>query len=362
MKRNKITMPILLLICCLALWFGSCTKQEGRVSSSLFIRGPSSAQSSGVKKQDTSDAKPPLCGRFPFSVVDTHAHPIFPIPEQEFKEISPEGMHFLKATPDEKAKILKQEMARSGVGTILLYGQLNGGVKDPLGIEGAFNVARLLPGARVVGAIDPQHLKERGYMDAVRKQITAHINEVVGLKAYLGYIPYPVDHPGYQVFYKLAGEFNIPVILHTGDVWSHKGLLEYSFPLKVDTMAVKFRNTKFVMAHFGVPWFDFVKEIVFKNENVYADLSGLVVLDEDGAKSLLSGPLPKAIPLVDLEALKKALIVADSWSRITFGSDFPLAPIEAGRCVVDTLIPAEHREKVFRTNAEKLFRLNEQNR
>ena len=39
-------------------------------------------------------------------------------------------------------------------------------------------------------------------------------------------------------------------------------------------------NVKFVMAHVGNPWMMDAAEVVYKNVNVWADLSGLLLADD----------------------------------------------------------------------------------
>lgn len=100
---------------------------------------------------------------------------------------------------------------------------------------------------------------------------------VAGIKIYLGYYPFYAYDEVYEPVYALAEKYGAPVVFHTGDTYSERGLLKYSHPLAIDEVAVKHRNINFMMAHFGDPWTLTGAEIIYKNRNVYADLSGIIV-------------------------------------------------------------------------------------
>ncbi len=69
-------------------------------------------------------------------------------------------------------------------------------------------------------------------------------------------------------------------MFHCGDTYSERGLLKYSHPLTLDEVAVMHQDVTFMMAHFGDPWVLDGAEVVYKNSNMYADLSGLIVGDK----------------------------------------------------------------------------------
>lgn len=77
---------------------------------------------------------------------------------------------------------------------------------------------------------------------------------VVGLKIYLGYYPFFAYDEVYHPVYELAEKYDVPVVFHTGDTYSERGLLKFSHPLTLDEVAVRYRNIRFIMAHFGDPW------------------------------------------------------------------------------------------------------------
>ncbi|MBG9546600.1 MAG: amidohydrolase family protein [Bacillota bacterium] len=170
---------------------------------------------------------------------------------------------------------------------------------------------------------------------------------VVGIKIYLGYYPFYAYDEVYEPVYALAEKYGVPVVFHTGDTYSERGLLKYSHPLAIDEVAVKHRNINFMMAHFGDPWTLTGAEIIYKNPNVYADLSGLIVGTEKELKKHSEGRF--------LDHLRHALVFADSYDKLLFGTDWPLAPVGPYIEFIKELIPGEHHEDVFYNTAIKVF-------
>ncbi|WP_411503719.1 amidohydrolase family protein [Brevibacillus centrosporus] len=170
----------------------------------------------------------------------------------------------------------------------------------------------------------------------------------VGLKIYLGYYPFYAYDSVYDPVYALAAKHQVPVVFHTGDTYSERGLLKYSHPLTLDEVAVKHREVNFMMAHFGDPWVLDGAEVVYKNRNMFADLSGLMVGDAANCQRLKDSPLFFA-------HLRHAITYCDHYEKFLFGTDWPLAPIRPYIQFVQELIPAEYHEDVFYKTALKVF-------
>ncbi|UVI28438.1 amidohydrolase family protein [Paenibacillus spongiae] len=171
---------------------------------------------------------------------------------------------------------------------------------------------------------------------------------VVGLKIYLGYYPFYAYDNVYDPVYELAAKFQVPVVFHTGDTYSERGLLKYSHPLTLDEVAVKHREVNFMMAHFGDPWVLDGAEVVYKNRNMFADLSGLMVGDAANCQRLKDSPLFFA-------HLRHAIAYCDHYDKFLFGTDWPLAPVKPYIQFVQELIPPEYHEDVFYKTALKVF-------
>jgi len=64
-------------------------------------------------------------------------------------------------------------------------------------------------------------------------------------------------------------------MIHTGDTFLKQGKLRFSHAINIDDVAVDNPDLKIVMCHLGNPWFLDCEEILYKNKNVYGDISGL---------------------------------------------------------------------------------------
>ena len=108
--------------------------------------------------------------------------------------------------------------------------------------------------------------------------------------------------------YKLAGEYGVPVAIHTGPMASPL-LSDTCQPVRVDRPAAEFPETKFIMLHAGQCWWREALNIAFWKSNIYLELSmwQFTYLNEH--------PL-----FVRALALMKATIGTD---RLLFGSDHP---------------------------------------
>jgi len=172
--------------------------------------------------------------------------------------------------------------------------------------------------------------------------------DVVGMKVYAGYYHYYVFDKIYDPVYRLAMEYDLAVIIHSGATYSDRGLLKYSHPLTVDELSYKYRKLNFVICHMGDPWVMDTAVTVAKNPNVYADLSGLVVADE-----VKIGEVRKNNSA--MERISSALVYSESYHKYLFGSDWPLAKIKPYIDFVGDLVPQRYHKDVFYNNACNVF-------
>lgn len=289
-------------------------------------------------------------------MVDTHIHvQNSDLPGQ--KPLPESFVRLLSAAPDAMASALTAEMDRAGITTALAMGKLNGPPDDPLGINATLRIASLERRLKLVGAADPRKI-DQAHLKAVEHQLEKHTRQIVGLKCYLGYLHFGPDHPNYAPYYLLARKYRLPVIFHTGDNWSTTAKLKYAHPLLVDEAAVEYPDISFVMAHFGNPWTLDAAAVIYKNDNVWADLSGLFVGDAETIADLTKQVgEPREGSEYLFTTLQHGMSYADRPDRLLYGSDWPLAPMKSYRELIAALVPREHHEAVFRTNAETLFQL-----
>ena len=169
-----------------------------------------------------------------------------------------------------------------------------------------------------------------------------------GLKFYPGYNAVPLDDPRHDPYFDLAGQFDVPVVIHTGELAGRNGLLKYSHPLAVDEVACRFPHVRFVMAHYGNPWIVDATAVAAKNPNVFLDLSGL-------AEGNFTVEAYRRHFRAHLDYLRHWLTYLDRWDKVMYGSDWPLVNIPAYIGVIRSLIPEEYRKAVFFENACRVY-------
>ena len=170
---------------------------------------------------------------------------------------------------------------------------------------------------------------------------------VVGLKLYTGYEPFYPSDEKLQPVYRLAAETGVPVMIHCGDTFTAKGKIKFSHPLNIDEVAVDNPDVNFLICHLGNPWIRDTMEVIYKNANVYTDISGLVLGD-------FSDRFEKFMH----KQLQEMLTYGAEPDKCLFGTDWPISSMESYVEFMDSLgIPQRDKNKMMYENAIKLFKL-----
>src|SRR5262249_39476590 len=151
----------------------------------------------------------------------------------------------------------------------------------------------------------------------------------------------------------LAERHNLPVICHTGDTYSPYAKVRYAHPLGVDDVAVDHPGTRFVLAHIGNPWMLDAAEVIYKNMNVWADVSGLFI----GPAAAFSAEESQEALLDIAVNIQRAFRYAERPNRFLYGSDWPLTPLADYRTFIARVIPEAYHSLLFEDNARTLFRI-----
>jgi predicted TIM-barrel fold metal-dependent hydrolase len=180
-----------------------------------------------------------------------------------------------------------------------------------------------------------------------------------GLKLWTvaGFAP---DDIAYYPLYETAAELGVNVLVHTG-MGPSDTYLGPCQPVRVDRMAVDFREINFIMAHAGNPWVDEALTVALKNPNVYLDLSAWQ-------------PTALLFPFGLAQLLSRAKLMHMGVSKVLFGSDWPLfSEICPQKAWVNTIrdlshpaplqaigLPAlteEDKERILGRNAQRALKL-----
>lgn len=202
-----------------------------------------------------------------------------------------------------------------------------------------------IPCLDVVAGISYEHYKQRDLRE-LAEFLQAGL--VKGLKLYPGYEHFYPHDRRLQVVYELAEEFDVPVMIHSGDTYSPRGKVKYAHPLEVDEVAVDHPGLKLVICHLGNPWLVDCMEVVYKNPNVYADISGLVL-----------GEFTEAFEQYMTDQIGDVILYAGEPDRFLYGTDWPICSMRSYLDFVAGLrLPEADRHALLYENARRLFKLS----
>ncbi|HQZ38256.1 MAG TPA: amidohydrolase family protein [Vicinamibacterales bacterium] len=243
----------------------------------------------------------------------------------------------------ESVEKLRQSMRRNRIDAALVltsYKVVPGRPSTRAVVEATRHIDNL----HVVAGLSWQNLTQAD-LDELRALLQQ--GAIKGLKLYPGYEPfYPADQK-LAPAYALAEEFDVPVMVHTGDTYAPTGKVKYSHPLNIDEVAVDYPRVKFVICHLGNPWFRDCMEVVYKNDNVYADISGLVLGDfSDRFEEYMR------------KQLQEMLLWGMNPRKVLFGTDWPISTMESYLGFMDELkLPNKDKQLLLYENAAKLFKI-----
>jgi uncharacterized protein len=174
------------------------------------------------------------------------------------------------------------------------------------------------------------------------------VPELAAIKLFPGYHPFYPHDPALDPVYEYAARRHLPVLIHQGDTLAPNGLLKFARPIEVDEVAVRFREVRFVLCHFGNPWIEEAAELVYKNRNVYADTSGLLAHP--------SSPYFDRMVARARTMLQGAVDTVGAPDRILYGSDWPLESLTTAVALIEGLdLPLAGKAAILGGNADRLF-------
>lgn len=172
---------------------------------------------------------------------------------------------------------------------------------------------------------------------------------VKGIKLYPGYDHYAINDPSLETVFRIAGKYDVPVLIHTGDTYSRTAKVRMAHPLLVDDVAVDYPDVKFIMCHLGNPWFQDAAEVLYKNENVFADISGLTL-----------GEFSYEFERYVAMRLKEMIAyMGNPEKQLLYGSDWPLVQMKPYlKLLTELNFTAEQLENIAWRTATRLFKID----
>jgi len=183
------------------------------------------------------------------------------------------------------------------------------------------------------GSLDAMnHLKEgiRELEDLLSERL------IQGIKLYPGYQNFDPSDESLFPIYSLAKKYAVPVMFHTGELHhccSRKERIEKRYrckakecwidllghlsePQKIEFAVWKFPDLKFLLSHLGNPYFNQLRQLMKRYDNIYTDISGqfLSGTEED---------TPEYRQTLK-EEISKFLDLPFGLGRVLFGTDFPI--------------------------------------
>jgi len=170
---------------------------------------------------------------------------------------------------------------------------------------------------------------------------------IKGIKLYCGYEHHYPSDQRYQRVYDMCVEYGSPIMIHTGDVFLKTAKIKYCHPLNIDDIAVDNPELKIIMCHLGNPWIIDCQEVLYKNQNVYADISGLII-----------GNFTSSTEIHYLTKIKELLTYVSEPHRLLYGSDWPISSMSSYLSFVRKLeLNQESLELLMFKNTKSVFRL-----
>jgi uncharacterized protein len=244
----------------------------------------------------------------------------------------------------DRYQLLREEMAHHDVAYAIVLSSFKVNERRP-SVDEILDVVGDDPAIGVVAGVSYSNY---------RAADLAHLREllkrkrIIGLKLYPGYEPFYVHDPRLRVVYELAGEFQVPVMIHTGDTYDPRGKIKYSHPIEVDEIAVDFPDVTFVICHLGNPWVTDAMEVIYKNENVVGDISGFTLKHFEARFEEYMA-----------DQVREVVTYAGNPYSILFGTDWPIAGMGAYRRFVDRLgLSDEEKDLVLWRNAARVFHID----
>lgn len=263
-------------------------------------------------------------------IIDCHTHLNRYLPE-------------LPVSLEERHALLRAEMEAHGVAYALVLAA-HDVTPDWPGTEELLETVGRDPRLGIVAGVRHAHLAR----DLPHLRELLRGARVKALKLYPGYEPFRLSAPEMRPVYELAAEYGVPVMIHTGDTFDPHAKVRFAHPLEVDDIAVDHREVSFVICHLGNPWMLDAAEVIYKNANVFGDLSGFTVGDWQ----------PRFERLM-VQKVDEVVAYVNEPSKLMFGSDWPISELGGYLRFLGKLdLTDEERDGILWRNAARVFRLS----
>lgn len=251
---------------------------------------------------------------------------------------------YAKSSFEQITNALLKEMAANHIDHALLLPMVQ--EHEIAGMQTCIKAAQQNKNLHALGTINGEKFSKP---DLAALESALNKGQIKGLKLYPGYWSFYPQDIKLKPVYQLCLKYDVPVIFHAGGTFGdNTARLKYSHPLNIDELAAENPDLKIIIAHLGMPWFIDTAEVIYKNPNVFADLSGFFYSDR-----LPGSKYGELIKRQVQEVIKYA-----SPRQLLFGTDWPLHPIKSYIKFVQSLgIGPKDLEQVMGKTAGRLFKI-----
>jgi predicted TIM-barrel fold metal-dependent hydrolase len=111
--------------------------------------------------------------------------------------------------------------------------------------------------------------------------------------------------------WEYAQRHDLPVLLHTGTTFVAQAPIEYTLPRRLDRVAIRYPQTRIILAHLSHPYEGECAAVIRKHPNLFADVSALYYRPFQ---------LYHGLMLVQEYGI---------WDKLLFGTDYPFTTVNA---------------------------------
>jgi len=246
---------------------------------------------------------------------------------------------------EENVRLLRETMAQSGVDHAVVLTSYKVNVDRP----SAEHVLEILSQDPRTTVVEGLRWRGENRTDLFHMEERIRDGVVKGIKLYPGYDKYAINDPSLESVFRIAGKYDVPVMIHCGDTYARDAKVRMAHPLLVDDVAVDYPDVRFVICHLGNPWFQDTAEVLYKNDNVFADISGLIL-----------GNFTYEFERYLAARVKDMIMyMGHPGQQIMFGTDWPLVEMAPYVRFMDSLeFDDEAWENIAWRTAAELFRID----
>ena len=263
---------------------------------------------------------------------------------------------------------LENEARRYGISLIVLMATY-----FPIKGTGVYNLDLLeriegRPLFKIFGSLDVMNKLDAGIVEL---ELLAQRALIAGIKLYSGYQGFEPSEQRLYGVYDLAGRYNLPVMLHSGELHHCCGaslregkakpcgfsvckIQEYDDlcrPEYIEKPAREYPNVKFIVSHLANPHFSELRDVMKRCPNIFTDISGQFVSgsseDTEEYRQFI------------VSEIRQFLLCPDGYKRVMFATDFPIQSYKASLDLISRLqLDSRQKENILALNAMRILDQN----